>query len=75
MPPRLDEHLGLFQAAEDLAVQESVARLAVEPFRVPALPGAARDPGERCLLLTTPPALVFFWETDRGAFPFFTRHS
>jgi len=40
--PSLDQHLGLFETVEDLAVQELVAKLAVEALVVAVLPGARR---------------------------------
>lgn len=39
-PPGLDDGLGLFQAVEDLAVQQLVAQLSIEAFAAAVLPGA-----------------------------------
>lgn len=49
LPPALDEDLGLFQRAEDLAVEEFVPELRVEAFDIAILPWAARgDVGGLC---------------------------
>src|SRR6266568_8368804 len=41
LPPHLDDHLGLLQRVEDLAVQTFVPQLSVKRLAVPVLPRAA----------------------------------
>ena len=41
-PPRLDQHLGLGEAVEDLAVEQFIPKLAIKALAVPVLPRRAR---------------------------------
>jgi hypothetical protein len=42
MPPGFDQHLGLPQGIESLAIEQLIAKLAIEAFTMSVFPGAAR---------------------------------
>ncbi len=62
-PPPFNQHLGLQQRVEDLAIEQLITQLAVERLDVAVLPGAAR------LRLPRPRTMSVKNSTDRE-----TRH-